>query len=99
MELVKEFKDGTLVVKVKGEIDTVTAPTLEKEVGAELGKAELLILDFKEVNYVSSAGLRVILALYKKQGDKNRKLELVNVNTEVMTVLEMTGFTSFLTIK
>lgn len=99
MELVKVFKDGTLEVSVKGEIDTVTAPTLEKEVGAELGKAELLVLNFKDVNYVSSAGLRVILSLYKKQGDKNRKFELTHVNTEVMTVLEMTGFTSFLTIK
>ena len=99
MELVKEFEGSTLTVFIKGEVDTVTAPTLEKEVSADQGKAEALVLDFNDVNYVSSAGLRVILSLYKKQSEKGGTFELVNVNAEVMTVLEMTGFTSFLTIK
>lgn len=99
MEVIKEKNGTTLIVHVKGEVDTITAPELEKEVTLDITKAEQLVLDFKEVNYVSSAGLRVILTLHKKQTDKNRIFELVNVNTEVMTVLEMTGFTSFLTIK
>lgn len=98
MEVNKEFEGSTLVVHVKGEIDTITAPTLEKEVTQDIAKAETLIMDFEEVKYVSSAGLRVLLTLYKKQNDKNRVLEIKHVNEEVMTVLEMTGFTSFLTI-
>ena len=99
MELVKELKESTLKVIIKGQVDTATAPELEKEVTKDLAKAEELILDFKGVDYVSSAGLRVILSLYKKQNDKNRAFALENVNTEVMTVLEMTGFTAFLTIR
>lgn len=98
MEVIKEFEGSTLLVHVKGEVDTITAPTLEKEVSEDIAKAETLVLDFEEVRYVSSAGLRVILTLYKKQSDKNRVLEIKNVNEEVMTVFEMTGFTSFLTI-
>lgn len=98
MEVNKEFEGSTLVVHVKGEIDTITAPSLEKEVAQDIAKAETLIMDFEEVKYVSSAGLRVLLTLYKKQNDKNRVLEIKHVNEEVMAVLEMTGFTSFLTI-
>lgn len=98
MEVNKEFEGSTLVVHVKGEIDTITAPALEREVTQDIAKAETLIMDFEEVKYVSSAGLRVLLTLYKKQNDKNRVLEIKHVNEEVMTVLEMTGFTSFLTI-
>ena len=98
MEIIKEFKDSKLNVIVKGQIDTMTAPDLEKEVLKDLPKAEEIVLDLLNVDYVSSAGLRVLLGLHKKQKDKNRTLLLKNVNADVMTILEMTGFTSFLKI-
>ena len=99
MEVAKELNGKALVVHVKGEVDTTTAPDLDKEVSEDIAKVDDLALDFENVNYVSSAGLRVILSLYKRMNDKGGAFALRNVNSEVMTVLEMTGFTTFLTIK
>ena len=88
----KRQKDGTkLCVVVSGRVDTVTAPELESGVKPYLEGITELVLDFKEVNYVSSAGLRVLLSLHKimmKQGS----MRLIHVNDVVSDVFEVMRF-------
>ena len=93
----KRKTDGTaMTVTVTGRIDTATAPEFEQGVKPYLGNITELTLDFKEVNYVSSAGLRALLSLQKtmmKQGE----MKLVNVCEAVVDVFEVTGFDEILT--
>lgn len=93
----KKKKDGsTLTVTVSGRIDTATAPEFESAVKSDLDGVQSLVLDFKDVNYISSAGLRVLLSLQKKmmvQGE----MKLINVNDVVNDVFEVTGFDEILT--
>lgn len=91
MELKFEEKEDTLFLSIKGRVDTTTAPILE----ASLQKnwtAKNLQMDFKELEYVSSAGLRVFLAALKKAKKQNGALKLLNINESVMEVFEITGF-------
>ena len=94
---IKRKKDNSnLVVSVSGRIDTATAPTFEAGVTPYLDGITDLTLDFKDVNYVSSAGLRVLLSLQKKmmvQGE----MKLIHVNETVNDVFEVTGFDEILT--
>ncbi|MBR0295230.1 MAG: STAS domain-containing protein [Bacilli bacterium] len=87
-----------LLVAIEGSINTMSAPELDKEVSGKLDGITSLILDFKNVDYISSAGLRVLLALYKAMSAKGG-LILRNVCQDVMDVFTMTGFDNFLTIE
>lgn len=99
MKLSKEYNNQDLSILIEGQVDTNTAPELDKFVGAEIGTAKDIILDFKSVDYVSSAGLRVLLGIHKKQVERKANLTLINVNSDIMSIFEMTGFTGFLNIK
>lgn len=99
MELLKEYNDLDLTVTITGQIDTNTAPDLEKFIDKEMSRAKNITLDFSNVDYISSAGLRVLLSVYKKQNDRKNKLIISKANSDVLSILEMTGFTSFLIIK
>ena len=94
---IKRKKEGSnLSVTVNGRIDTATAPAVEAEVKPYLDGVTNLTIDFKDVNYVSSAGLRVLLSLQKKmmvQGE----MKLINVSEAVNDVFEVTGFDEILT--
>lgn len=93
----KKKKDGnTLTVFISGRIDTATSPEVDEFINKNLDGAESLILDFKDVNYVSSAGLRVLLSLHKKMMPKGG-MKLINVNESVNDVFEVTGFDEILT--
>ena len=93
----KTKKNGTtLNVIVSGRVDTATAPELEAEVKPQLDGVTSLILDFKDVNYVSSAGLRVLLSLQKKMMTQG-EMKLLNVSAAVNDVFEVTGFDEILT--
>ena len=93
----KTKKNGTtLNVIVSGRVDTATAPELEAEVKPQLDGVTFLILDFKDVNYVSSAGLRVLLSLQKKMMTQG-EMKLLHVNDVVNDVFEVTGFDEILT--
>ena len=86
----KTKKNGTtLNVIVSGRVDTATAPELEAEVKPQLDGVTSLILDFKDVNYVSSAGLRVLLSLQKKMMTQG-EMKLLHVNDVVNDVFEVT---------
>ena len=95
---IKKNKDGsTLNVTVSGRIDTVTAPEFDQFVNDNLGGVTSLVLDFKDVNYVSSAGLRALLSLQKKMNASKGEMKLVNVCEAVHDVFEVTGFDEILT--
>ena len=86
------------VIEIAGRIDTTTAPALEKAIREDIGDAKNLVLDMKAVQYISSAGLRVLLGAQKKM-QKIGSMKLTNVCEEVMDVFEMTGFADILTIE
>lgn len=85
-------------LELTGRLDTVTSPELEKVLDGILDSVKSLVFDFAKLEYISSAGLRVILKAQKAIKGKG-KMKLVNVNADVMEVFEMTGFSSFLNIE
>ena len=87
-----------ITIEVVGRLDTITAPVLDKTIGENTQGVKNLILDFKGLEYISSAGLRVLLATQKKM-QKVGSMKLVGVCEEVMEVLEMTGFADILVIE
>ena len=98
MEIKKEQNGPVLKISLSGRLDAVTAPDLDKVVQNELAGVTELTLDFTEVVYVASAGLRVLL-LAQKRMKKQGFMKLTHVNKDVKDVLEMTGFIDFLTIE
>ena len=86
------------ILEVIGRLDTITAPALDKTINEDIKDAKNLILDLKQVAYVSSAGLRVLLSAQKKM-QKVGSMKVKNVCTEVMEVFEMTGFADILVIE
>ena len=87
-----------LVLEITGRLDTITAPALDKTINENLGEIKCLILDFKNLEYISSAGLRVLLGAQKKM-QQIGSMKVINVCDEVMDVFEMTGFADILTIE
>lgn len=98
MDVIKEFKGDVLTVKLVGRLDTTTAPALEGELSSDLSKAKTLIFDFSSLDYVSSAGLRVLLACQKTM-NKQGSMIIKNVKDEIYEVFEMTGFLDILHIE
>ena len=96
---INKTKNGTnLTVAVEWRIDTVTAPEFENEVKSAIDGIDELVLDFTELNYISSAGLRVLLSLQKVM-NKQGSMTVKNVNETVSDIFEVTGFSDILTIK
>lgn len=96
---IEQTKDGnTLTLKLLGRLDTTTAPLLEDTMNNSLKDVEKLVLDFKQLEYVSSAGLRVLLNAQKTM-NKQGAMVLKNVCPDVNEVLEITGFSDILTIE
>ena len=98
MTITKDLKDGALVVKIEGRIDTNTSPDLEMELKSSLDGVKELIFDFSDVDYISSAGLRVLLSAQKTM-NKQGSMKLTGVRSEIMEIFEVTGFTDILTIE
>ena len=96
IEIKKNLEDTT--IEIVGRLDTTTAPSLEKTINEDLSDAKNLILDFKGLEYISSAGLRVILGAQKKM-QKDGGMKLINVADSIMDVFEITGFADILTIE
>lgn len=97
MEIGTERNGSTLEIKLTERLDTVTSPQLEEKLKEELEGITNLQFDFTELEYISSAGLRVLLTASKKM-KKQGKMEIRNVNEEVMEVFTITGFADILTI-
>lgn len=88
-----------MVVFVSGRLDTVTSVEFDKAIKAEEIKENLVIIDFSNVEYISSAGLRVLLALKRELDGKSKTLEIHNINAVVREIFSVTGFINALTIK
>ena len=86
------------IIKLVGRLDTTTAPALDKTINEDIADAKSLVLDLKELEYISSAGLRVLLGAQKKM-QKIGSMKLTHVREEIMEVFEMTGFVDILTIE
>ncbi len=93
----KSVENGSAVFALEGRLDTVTAPELEKALKESLDGVSKLTLDFGKLEYISSAGLRVLLAAHRLLGPQG--LKIVKVNEIVGEVFEITGFSDFLTIE
>ena len=98
MNINVEKENNVTIFKIEGRLDTTTAPELEKAINNEGDALKNLVLDFKDIDYISSAGLRVILTAQKKMNAQGY-MELINVSEAVMDIFEMTGFADILVIK
>lgn len=98
MKINKNQNGTELTISLSGRLDTTTAPVFEEEIKNSLDNVTKLVLDFKELEYVSSAGLRVILFAQKVM-NKQGKMFIRNVCSDIMEVFEITGFTDILTFE
>ena len=98
MTISKQMNGTTLTLAPEGRLDTMTSPELEKELNASLEGADTLMLDFSRLDYISSAGLRVLLSAHKTMAGKGGMV-IRNVNEIVREVLDVTGFSDILTIE
>ena len=96
IEIRKNTKET--IIEVAGRLDTITAPALDKTINEDIGDTENLVLDLNGLEYISSAGLRVLLGAQKKL-QKIGTMKVINVCEEVMEVFEMTGFADILVIE
>ena len=99
MEIKKTVSGDKLTLTLSGRLDTTSAPELQEVLIPELEGANHVELDFAGLEYVSSAGLRVLLMGSKKAKEKGVNLTLINVSDDVMEVFEVTGFSGILSIK
>ena len=98
MTIAKELNGADLKISLEGRLDTMTAPELEAELNKSMAGAESLTLDFSKLDYISSAGLRVLLSAHKVMSAKGG-MKVTNVNEIVREVFEVTGFADILTIE
>lgn len=97
MTIEKKTENAKREMTIIGRLDTTTAPALEAEIKMLDGITEL-VLDFAEIEYISSAGLRVLLSAQKVMNQQG-KMIIKNVNTAISEVFEITGFSDFLTVE
>ncbi len=98
MTISKNLQGTNLEIALEGRLDTTTAPELEAELNQSMSAAESLILDFGRLEYISSAGLRVLLSAHKVMAQKGG-MKVIRANEIVMEVFEVTGFADILTIE
>ncbi|MBP5289476.1 MAG: STAS domain-containing protein [Clostridia bacterium] len=98
LQIRKTIENGKATLAPEGRLDTVTAPELEKELRAILPGLTELALDFEKLEYVSSAGLRVLLTAQKGMNASGGKMTVCRVNDTVREIFDVTGFTDILTI-
>lgn len=96
INIIKNEKN--LTFELEGRLDTTTAPQLESELKKNLDGIEFLVLDFSKLEYLSSAGLRVLLSSQKTMNTQG-KMVIKNVNSTIMDIFEVTGFSEILTIE
>lgn len=98
MKIEKSVKDGRVCYALEGRLDTTTAPELESELKRDLDSATGLTMDFSKLDYISSAGLRVLLSAHKAMS-KKEGMKVTNANEIVREVFDVTGFSDILDIE
>jgi len=99
MTIDKKLENDKLTLTLEGRLDTTTAPQLESILIPAFDEAKKIVLDFSQLVYISSAGLRVLLMGQKATKAKDASMTVTDVSEEVMEVFEMTGFSNILTIE
>lgn len=99
MEITKTLNENSFLLALAGRLDTTTAPQLESELKDSLSSATELTLDFAALEYISSAGLRVLLYAQKTMNNKQGKMVIRNVSPEIQEIFDITGFSDILTIE
>jgi anti-sigma B factor antagonist len=94
----KQAEEGRLYIFLEGRLDTITSPELEAELTESLEGVSELVLDLEQLDYISSAGLRVLLSAQKKM-NKQGTLKVLHVNDTVKEIFNVTGFTDILNIE
>lgn len=97
LDIKKTPNEKDLTIALKGRLDTLTAPQLEEELNASIDSIENLEFDFMELEYISSAGLRVLLSAQKAMNTKG-SMTVMNVSEEIREIFDVTGFSDILTI-
>ena len=98
MTITKTVDDKSLTLALEGRLDTATAPELDAELQSSLDGVEALILDLEKLQYMSSAGLRILL-LTQKRMMKQGQMKVLHVGETIMEIFEVTGFSEILTIE
>lgn len=98
MNITKTLENGILTVLLDGKLDTGTTPQVQAELEADVKSADSLIIDMKDLNYISSSGLRLLLSLHKMMTAKGGMI-IKNINETNMEILEFTGFSDILNIE
>ena len=99
MNIEKNYTQKELTIHVWDRVDTVTAPDFQNVIMDEIGNFDSLILDFKDLEYISSAGLRVLVLTQKKLKPDNIPFTIINVNDTIKEIFTMSGFDKILDIK
>jgi len=99
MKITKNENNEKITVSIEGRLDKISSPTLEEELKPEVEKNKDIVIDCANLEYISSAGLRILVACEKQLKAKSKSLQLINVNEDVMTILQVTGFVYILNIK
>lgn len=99
MTITEQKETGRLVLLVKGRLDTTTSPQLEQRLGSDLEEIQELVLDFASLEYISSAGLRVLLAAHKRMKRQEGELVIRGANEMVREVFTITGFMDILHVE
>lgn len=99
MEINKQADGSKLTVAISGRLDTTTAPVFEKDLKESLAGVDDLTLDFSKLDYISSAGLRVLLSAQKILNASGGKMKVSGANDIVKEIFEVTGFSDILTIE
>lgn len=98
MTINKNVEGALMTISLEGRLDTTTAPQLEAELKNSINGIQSLIMDFEKLEYLSSAGLRVLLSAQKVM-NKQGKMVIHNVNDTIQEIFEITGFSDILTIE
>ncbi len=99
MQITTNISNHNLIISLSGRLDTITSPQLEEEINRNsFDEIETVTLNMRALEYISSAGLRVVLKLHKKMTAQGGQLKLINVNDMIMEIFTMTGMDSFLEI-
>ncbi|MBQ1491783.1 MAG: STAS domain-containing protein [Blautia sp.] len=93
-----EKNGAVLNVKPEGRLDTATSPALEEEVRAQMDGVREIIMDFSDVEYISSGGLRVLLALEQTLESQDGGLRLIHVNDNILEIFELVGFMEVISV-
>ena len=96
----KKLEDGALLIALEGELDTLSSPDFEDILEPLLAQAQSVTIDFEKLEYISSAGLRVLLAAEQTMEEKGaEKVRVVNMNSTIRNIFEITGFTDVLAVE